>query len=261
MTELFGISAPHVALTAVVVFAAGIVRGYTGFGFSALLVATLGLVQPLTLIVPLTMLLEIAASVFMMREVWKQIDWRWLTRMLVGIVIATPLGVAALRSAPPGVLKVVVSLAILLCCFAIWRNWKPPWSGGGMTQFVTGIVAGVANGAAAIGGLPIIAILLATGIGSATIRATVSALIFLMDVLGIGSFISGVSMLGIGLGVAQDLVFMSTVFLAVAMLVPMLIGVALGSRQFAGTSEAAFKQRTLVLLMVLALIGLVRAAM
>ena len=117
-----------------------------------------------------------------------------------------------------------------------------------MTQFVTGIVAGVANGAAAIGGLPIIAILLATGIGSATIRATVSALIFLMDVLGIG------------LGVAQDLVFMSTVFLAVAMLVPMLIGVALGSRQFAGTSEAAFKQRTLVLLMALALIGLVRAA-
>ena len=249
MTELFGISAPHVALTAVVVFAAGIVRGYTGFGFSALLVATLGLVQPLTLIVPLTMLLEIAASVFMMREVWKQINWRWLTRMLIGIVIATPLGVAALRYAPPGVLKVVVSLAILLCCFAIWRNWKPPWSGGGMTQFVTGIVAGVANGAAAIGGLPIIAILLATGIASVTIRATVSALIFLMDVLGIG------------LGVAQGLVFMSTLLLAVAMLVPMLLGVALGSRQFAGTSEAAFKQRTLVLLMVLALIGLARAAL
>ena len=172
----------------------------------------------------------------------------WLTRLLAEIVIATPLGVAALRYAAPEVLKVVVSLAILLCCFAIWRNWKPPWSGGGITQFVTGIVAGVANGAAAIGGLPIIAILLATGIGSATIRATVSALIFLMDVLGIG------------LGVAQGLVLQSTVWLAALMLLPMLLGVALGSRQFVGTSEAKFKQNTLLLLMLLAVIGLVRTA-
>lgn len=247
MTETLGLSGAELALTAAVVFAAGVVRGYTGFGFSALLVATLGLAQPLALIVPLTMLLEIAASAFMMRAVWKHIDWRWLTRLLAGIVIATPLGIAALRYAPPEALKVVVSLAILLCCFAIWRNWKPPWSGGGITQFVTGIVAGVANGAAAIGGLPIIAILLATGIASATIRATVSALIFLMDVLGIG------------LGLAQGLVLYSTLLLALLMLPPMLLGVALGSRQFVGTSEAAFKQRTLVLLMLLAVAGLLRA--
>ena len=75
MTEFFGLRGAELALTALVVFAAGIVRGYTGFGFSALLVATLGLAQPLALIVPLTMLLEIAASVFMMRAVWKQINW------------------------------------------------------------------------------------------------------------------------------------------------------------------------------------------
>lgn len=61
-----------------VVFAAGIVRGFAGFGFSALCVAGLSLFLPPAQVVPPVFMLEVLASVTLLRGALRDVDWRWL---------------------------------------------------------------------------------------------------------------------------------------------------------------------------------------
>ncbi len=52
----------------VIVFAAGIVRGFAGFGFSALSVAGMSLLLPPAQVVPAVFVLEVVASLSLLRE-------------------------------------------------------------------------------------------------------------------------------------------------------------------------------------------------
>ena len=64
------------ALSAILL--AAVIRGYSGFGFSALTVTSLSLILPPAEVVPTAFLLEIAASMFMLPMVWRSIDWQIL---------------------------------------------------------------------------------------------------------------------------------------------------------------------------------------
>jgi uncharacterized membrane protein YfcA len=59
---------------------AGIIRGYSGFGFSMTAVVSLSLVMPPPEAVPMILLLEVAASLWLLPRVWRQIDWKSLSR-------------------------------------------------------------------------------------------------------------------------------------------------------------------------------------
>ena len=63
MIELTGLS--HLVLLgfALAVFFAAVVRGFTGFGFSALTVSSLFFIVPVQEIVPVVYVLEVAASI------------------------------------------------------------------------------------------------------------------------------------------------------------------------------------------------------
>ena len=57
-----------------VVFAAGIVRGFAGFGFSAITVAGMSLVVSPALVVPAIFMLEVLASLSQLRGIARDID-------------------------------------------------------------------------------------------------------------------------------------------------------------------------------------------
>jgi uncharacterized membrane protein YfcA len=77
----------------VCVFLAAIVRGYSGFGFSLLVITALSLALTPAQIVPSIFLLEIAASLHLLPAIWRDIHWRSLLPLIVGCLIATPFGV------------------------------------------------------------------------------------------------------------------------------------------------------------------------
>ena len=77
-------------------FAIGIaayIRGYSGFGFSALTVTSLALILPPSEIVPTAYMLEIVASIHMLPLVWRSVDWRILRWLVFGVVMGTPFGI------------------------------------------------------------------------------------------------------------------------------------------------------------------------
>ena len=88
-----------VALAAVLT--AAVIRGYSGFGFAMVGVTGMSLVMPPSLVVPAVLLLEIAASVQLLPQVWQDMSWVSLRCLFIGSVAAVPLGVYLLAPACP----------------------------------------------------------------------------------------------------------------------------------------------------------------
>lgn len=93
------------------VFGAAIVRGYSGFGFSLLSITALSLLLPPAIVVPSVFLLEVVASLRLLPEVWGQVHWRSLRLLLVGCVLATPVGVWTLANVSATPMKLYAARA------------------------------------------------------------------------------------------------------------------------------------------------------
>jgi len=80
--EWIGLSPAMFLYALVAIGVAAFIRGYSGFGFSALTVTSLSLILPPAEVVPSAFMLEIAASIYMLPLVWRSVNWkvlRWLT--------------------------------------------------------------------------------------------------------------------------------------------------------------------------------------
>jgi uncharacterized membrane protein YfcA len=109
-----------------VVFGAGMVRGFAGFGFSAPCVAGLLLFLAPARVVPPIFALEVLAGVTLLRGTWKDLDWPWLGWLVQGNALCIPLGMALLVVVPEGPLRALIGTLLLLywlrCCCAAAGN-------------------------------------------------------------------------------------------------------------------------------------------
>jgi uncharacterized membrane protein YfcA len=240
-------SAPRLAYAMAVVLLAGIVRGFAGFGFSALTVAGMSLFFSPAQVVPAVFVLEVLASISMLRAVWRDIDWDWLKPLLLGNAVAIPLGVWMLAVIAEAPLRAAVSLVILTAAILLLTGFHPPWKDSPALRLSTGFVSGVLNGLAAIGGMAVAVMLFATTIAGAAARATLVALFFATDLYSLAW--AGWH----GLLDAKLLVW------AAWLAIPMLLGIAIGSRHFLKVDEAGFRRGVLRVLAAIAALGLVRS--
>jgi uncharacterized membrane protein YfcA len=149
---------------------------------------------------------------------------------------------------PEGPLRAVVSMVILIAAVLLLSGFKAPWSDTPRLRLGTGVVSGIFNGLAAIGGMAVAVMLFTTAISGAAVRATLIALFFATDLYSLGW--AG----GHGLLDGNLLRWVGWLF------VPMLVGIAIGHRRFLRVDEAGFRRAVLRVLAVMAVLGLVRAA-
>jgi uncharacterized membrane protein YfcA len=239
------------ALTALILFLliAAFARGYSGFGFSALLVASCSLLVDPALPVAVAMLLEISASVLQAVSVWRDVAWRRVGLLLLGAVIGIPIGVAVLALGQPALLRLIISAILLASCFALLAGYRFSRPVGTPGEIAVGGVSGLVNGATAMGGLPVALFLAASAEKPAVMRATFIAYFFFLDIPS-GGMLAREGVLG-----AQTL---ATAALSLPILA---LGLWLGGRHFLGASEAQFRRHTLWLLIGLAGLGLAKAVM
>ena len=241
LAEWMPATAPQLAYGMVVVLIAGIVRGFAGFGFSALTVAGMSLFFSPAQVVPAVFVLEVLASLTLLRSVWTEIHWGWLRPLLIGNALAIPLGVWMLAVVPEGPLRAIVSIVILIAAVLLLSGFKAPWSDTPALRLGTGFVSGIFNGMA-------VAVMLFTAtISGAAARATLIALFFATDLYSLAW--AG----GYGLLDGNLLRWVGW------LLVPMLIGIAIGRQHFLRVDEAGFRRGVLRVLAVMAGLGLVRA--
>jgi uncharacterized protein len=236
-----------------VVFAAGIVRGFAGFGFSALCVAGLSLFMPPAHVVPPIFVLEVLASLTLLRSAWKHVDWSWLGWLVAGNALCIPLGVALLAYLPDTPLRLLVGALLLLAAALLRSGWSLALQPTAGMRLATGLVSGLVNGVAAIGGIAVAVLLSATTLAPAVMRATLILLFLFTDLYALAWAALLLSEGG------QDLLGAHTLQLVWWLAPAMLAGIWVGQRAFVGVSPEAFRRRVLDLLMLIAGLGVLRA--
>ena len=228
----------------VCVFAAAIVRGFAGFGFSLLAITAISLVLPPVVVVPSIFLMEIAASVHLLPSVWREVHWRAIGLLLLGCLLATPLGVWLLATTPVAPMQIALGGVVLAAAILLLRGYALRSMPGRASTVATGAASGLLNGAFGIGGPPVILFFFASPAGVAAGRASVIA------------YFLGTDLIALAFMLRQDLIGPPQLWLALVFLPALLAGNWLGAKGFRGIEPEAFRRWILWILMLLALLTL-----
>lgn len=242
----FGPSPGAAVWMAVAVLVAAFIRGYSGFGYSAIVIAAAGVVTNPLHFVATVVILESAMSLQAMRGIGPSIDWRRVWLLLAGAAIGLPLGLWALTGVSEATARALISGYILLMCGVLLAGWRLSREVRGGGNLVVGVVSGMAN-APGMGGLPVAAFFAAQRMAAATFRATLIAYFPLLDLYAAPLYWW------------HGLIGWQTLWIALAALPLTFLGNWLGSRHFLKTDPGDFRRFAVLLLAALASLGLVRA--
>jgi len=246
LNELTGLTDSQLVFFAGVIFFAGIVRGFSGFALSALVMAgSLSILPPVALI-PICYILEGAASLVMFRGGMKDADMPVVWGLVIGSAIGVPIGLYATLSLPVETSKFIALAVILTLAAAQLVRANPKFLASRPGLYGSGITAGIVTGLAHVGGMVVALYILARNAPARTIRASLVMFLF------IGMFTSLIYQLGFG-------VMDKTAFVRGMLATPIVIsGVLIGSWLFRPALEQFYKRFCLVLLILLAGAGIVR---
>jgi uncharacterized protein len=231
------------------IFLAAIVRGFSGFGFSLLSITSLSLVLPPAQVVPSIFMLEVAASIRLLPDVWKDIHWRSLAPLLLGCLVATPFGVWLLAHVPAPPMQIALGIFVFTATVLLWLGFALKSMPGPISSTAVGAASGFANGAFGIGGPPVILFYFASPAGNIAGRASLIAFFLATDIIGLG-FQSREGL------VTWDAAQRALIFLA-----PLLIGIWIGTRGFKNADPETFRKIVLVILALLAVASIVQGSL
>ena len=115
----------------------------------------------------------------MLPLVWKEIDWKRLRWLTLGMLIATPVGVYLLSILHEMPTRWLVLTLILIASLLLLKGYRMEEDKSGRRlTFSVGLLSGWVNGTTALGGLPIALFLLSTSTGASISRASLVACFF-----------------------------------------------------------------------------------
>jgi len=227
---------------------AAFVRGYSGFGFSALVVAASALVTNPLNFVAVVMFCEFAMTFQQWSGVWRDVAWRRVIMLMIGAMLGVPLGLWALTGIGADAARAVVALYVLGMCGVMLMGWRITRPQGDAQHLAVGLASGLAN-APGMGGLPVATYFTAQGMSAATFRATLIAYFAVLDLY------SAPVMWWHGL-VTWDTLY------AAALSAPIIVlGIWAGGRHFLRTDPQDFRRFAILLLAGLAAMGLLKSVL
>jgi uncharacterized protein len=233
---------------AVAILIAAFVRGYSGFGYSAMVIAASSLVTNPLNFVAVVVILETAMSLQAAKGAGPDVDWRRVWLLMAGAAVGLPVGLWVLTGVSEDTARAVVSGYVLVMCAVLLAGWRLAREVRGSGNVVAGVVSGLAN-APGMGGLPLAAFFAAQPMPAAVFRATLIAYFPLLDLYSAPLYFWA------GL-VSWDTLWASLIALPLTFL-----GNWLGGRHFFGTDPQEFRRFAILLLGGLAGLGLLKAVM
>jgi uncharacterized membrane protein YfcA len=238
-----------------IVLAAGVVRGFAGFGFSALSVAGLSLLVAPARVVPAIFMLEVLASMSLLRSAARDVDMPWLSWLALGNALCIPLGIALLAWLPETPLRLLIGALLLLAAALLRSGVELGLEATRGVRLATGIVSGLVNGVAAIGGIAVAVLLSTSRLSPAAMRATMISLFLFTDLYAL----AWAGIVSFAFDAPVELLGADTLRWVLWLAPAMLAGIWLGQRGFAGVSSERFRRRVLDLLIAMSTITVARA--
>lgn len=226
-----------------VAFGAGLIRGFTGFGGPAFMLAILTLFFTPFSIVSKVLVVDFFANVYLFKVCFRQINWRDTAYMVLPTLLCMPLGHWLLISMDPLLMKRAMAATIALACLMMLIGYRYKMPMTPVRLVVIGIVSGIVFGGSYIALVAVVAILLGP-----------------YDKIDGRSLIVSWSFFAV-LGFALTSVFSGTivvadVWVALPGAVTYMLGTWMGSHGFHKSSEKVFRRATISTLLFLSLLNL-----
>jgi len=233
----------------VIVTFAGIVRGFSGFALSALVMATAVLFVPPIQLIPVAWWLELTASLLMVRGGWRDADRGVVIGLVVGSALGLPLGMGLTTVLDIQTSKAVALGVIVALAAAQLARIRLAFLATRAGLYGSGLLAGIVTGLASVGGLVVAIYVLSQDAPARAMRASLVLFLFL------GAFTSMITFLAYGV---MD---KTAVQRGLALALPTGCGVLIGKALFTQKLEPYYRPFCLSLLILLASAGLARLAL
>jgi uncharacterized membrane protein YfcA len=235
---------PGAAIIAIVAFGAGLVRGFTGFGGPAFILAILTLFFTPYSIVSKILVVDFLANLYLFRAVFRHIDWRPTVSMVIPTLLCMPLGHWLLLELDPLWMKRAMAVTIAIACtlMLIGFRYRHPMTTGWL--IFLGSCSGIVFGGSYIALVAIVFILLGPYDKNQGRTLIISWSFFTVLGFALISALSGTT--GI-----------DDVITAAPGAATYMLGTWLGSKGFHNASEKLFRRGAIAVLLCLALFNLV----
>jgi hypothetical protein len=232
MAEALGaaLAVPGLGWLALTILAAGVVRGFAGFGTALVFMPVAGLFLPPAEAVTVMAVAGVLSAAVLVPRALPLADRREVMVLAGAAVIAAPAGLWALTRVDPVVLRWVVAGAAGLTLAALVAGWRYRGRVGPAGLAGVGVSAGVLGGLTGLTGPPVILFYLAGPGRAAVVRANT---ILFLAVLDAGLT---VQLLGAGIVEARGLA------LGGLLVLPYAVGMAVGVRLFRPGREAVYRR-------------------
>lgn len=229
------------ALTAL---AAGLSRGFSGFGAALIFVPVASRLVGPQLASTVLLLVDAVLAAPLIFPAWKPASRPAVASMVVGALVGIPLGTAVLAMADPVLLRwLIVGLAAAMLALLLsgWRYHGKPHAS---LTVAVGALSGLFGGIAQIGGPPVIAYWLGGAARADMARASIILFFAASSVIGIVSYVTG------------GLITREALLLSVLAAPGYGLGLWIGSKLFGHASDVTFRRVALGLIALAIILGL-----
>jgi uncharacterized membrane protein YfcA len=249
---MFGIetifdSIPQFVIVCLILAVAEMVYVLLGFGAGLIAVGTMALLLPeLKDAVVLLLLVNLPAELWVVRSSWRQISWRGVLVIFVGVALGIPLGTWWLRWGDARFLLIVLGVflvavgGIFLFIRAPRGRRMAPW-----TTVPVGVLSGVLTGLFGTGGPPLILYYQLSGADKVAFRGHLMAIFLLMTTVRVPSY------------AVFGLITAPRLWSALAVMPAVILGALLGNSIHLRIEEATFRRLVSAALLLIGLLLLV----
>jgi len=239
----------QLALLFAIVFLAGIIRGFAGFGSALLAVPALAVLYGPAQAVVIEVLLEIPVTLGLLPIAVRDAERRTVLPMLAMFVLFVPLGALLLKAVDPQLMKVGLSILVLIMVAIMAQQERLASFLSQKAILFAGALSGIAQGMTGMAGPLFVTALLARGEDVTLTRANIIALAGGLITISVISFW------------AVGLMHLQTVIYAALATPAIMLGVWTGSQLFQRMPHWNLRGIILVILAVTAVVTLGRTVM
>ena len=234
------------AACALIMASAGLVMGLAGFGIALVAMAFLPYFMPPAAAIAVLTIYTVVFTIAIFVPVRRHLSPRGVTRLLVGTVLGTPLGIWILVACPASTVNRIIGAVLVVVVLREWARGSPERLTGRWWGLGAGFVAGIMGGAVGMPGPPVVLYSTTQGWSPQTIKANLQVFFFVNQAV----ILAGYWRAGL---LTHDVWRLSASFA-----LPAVAGTLLGILLFNHVDHASFRRAVFAVLFVSGLILLAR---